>query len=93
MTPSDTFTEQVSASPRIDRLLTPRQVAVLLQVTPRTVCRYAAEGRLQRVKIGARLSRYTVESVEQLIGSTNDQGEPGKVPLGESEGHGLVRPE
>jgi excisionase family DNA binding protein len=57
---------QVSQGERTP-LLTPSEVAEFLRVTPRTVCRYAAEGRLERVKIGQRLSRYTVESVEALI--------------------------
>jgi excisionase family DNA binding protein len=71
----------------MDQLLTPRQVAELLQITPRTVCRYAAEGRLQRVKIGTRLTRYTVDSVAQLITPQNDQepldkAAPGKAARG-----------
>jgi Helix-turn-helix domain len=49
------------------RLLTPVEVAALLRVTPRTVRRYGSEGRLQRIKIGNRLSRYTAESVAALI--------------------------
>jgi len=52
-------------------LLTPTEVAHLLSVTPRTVQRYAREGRLARIKIGNRLSRYTRASVEQLIAPEN----------------------
>jgi excisionase family DNA binding protein len=53
------------------QLLTPAQVAELLQVTPRTINRYAVDGRLRRVKIGQRLSRYRREDVEALLDGTD----------------------
>ncbi|HEY2181327.1 MAG TPA: helix-turn-helix domain-containing protein [Solirubrobacteraceae bacterium] len=52
-------------------LLTPTEVAQLLRITPRTVNRYAVDGRLQRVKIGERLSRYRREDVLALIDPEN----------------------
>jgi predicted site-specific integrase-resolvase len=51
-----------------DQLLKPAEVAAILRVTPRTVARYAEDGRLDRVMLSSRLSRYTRESVEALIG-------------------------
>jgi predicted transcriptional regulator len=52
------------------QLLTPGEVASLLRVTPRTVSRYAKAGRLQRVVLSPRASRYTAESVAALMGGT-----------------------
>jgi len=49
------------------QLLTPAEVAEVLRVTLRTVQRYARDGRLDRVRIGCRLSRYTLASVIRLI--------------------------
>ena len=56
----------------IPTLLTPAEVANVLRVTPRTIQRYARDGRLDRVKIGNRLSRYTAESVTRLIEPENE---------------------
>jgi Helix-turn-helix domain len=50
------------------QLLKPAEVAAMLRVTTRTVARYAEDGRLDRVMLSSRLSRYTRESVEALIG-------------------------
>jgi excisionase family DNA binding protein len=63
----------------MSRLLTPAEVAELLQVTPRTINRYAADGRLPRVKIGQRLTRYRWQNVEALIvvgNATSPAAEP-----------------
>ena len=49
------------------RLLTADEVALILRVTDRTVRRWANQGRLERIKLGDRLVRFTVESVEALI--------------------------
>jgi excisionase family DNA binding protein len=68
------ITEELSpAERRMPHLLKPAEVAAILRVTPRTVQRYAKEGRLERVKLGRRLSRYTAASVEHLISSENTQ--------------------
>ena len=58
---------QVSHADRLPSLLTPTEVARVLRITTRTVNRYAIDGRLQRVKIGQRLSRYRREDVLALI--------------------------
>ncbi len=61
---------------RMPSLLTPQEVAELLRVTPRTVNRYAADGRLRRVKIGQRLSRYRREDVLVLIDPSSTSNAP-----------------
>jgi excisionase family DNA binding protein len=63
----------------MERLLTPGEVAAALRVTPRTVRRYAADGQLSRVRLGGRLARYTVASVEALIlrNESSRAAEPG----------------
>jgi excisionase family DNA binding protein len=76
MATSDLIEPALSSQQRT-RLLTPKEVAELLRVTPRTVRRWAAEGHLQRVRPGGRLSRYTPESVESLIRSTTNSEAPG----------------
>jgi excisionase family DNA binding protein len=53
-------------------LLRADEVAAILAITPRHVRRLAADGRLCRVRLGARTSRYTPESVEALIAASND---------------------
>lgn len=49
------------------RLLTATEVAELLGLTPRTVKRLAAEGRLARVVLGRRSTRYRQDDVARLI--------------------------
>jgi excisionase family DNA binding protein len=49
------------------QLLRPDEVAEILQVTPRTVRRWGAAGVLERIRLGDRLTRYTIESVEAFI--------------------------
>ena len=66
-------------------LLTPTEVASILSIDPRTVRRWARDGRLQRVRLGGRLARYTPESVAALITPINDDETPGKA----SRGHEL----
>ncbi len=48
-------------------LLRADEVANLLRVTPRTVRRWGAAGVLEQIRLGDRLTRYTLESVEALI--------------------------
>jgi excisionase family DNA binding protein len=59
-------------------LLTPAEVATLLRVTPRTIRKWASEGRLDRVRLGGRLVRYTPQSVADLI--HNDARPVGEQP-------------
>jgi excisionase family DNA binding protein len=58
-------------------LLTVEQVADTLQVSTRTVRRLAAEGRIDTIRFGYRLTRYRAESVEALISGTTNEIEPG----------------
>jgi len=57
---------------RNPELLLTDEVAAILRVAPRTVRRWGASGVLRRVRLGDRLTRYTVESVEALIHPPND---------------------
>lgn len=54
-------------------LLTTDQVASLLQVTPRTVRRWARDGVLPRVRIGGRITRYRAHDVASLIATTTSE--------------------
>lgn len=54
-------------------LLTPAQVAAILQVSPRTVRRLNAQGVLQGVRLGHRTLRYTPESLEALLLPTTSE--------------------
>lgn len=61
-----------TSSPSARRtLLTAPEVADLLRVTPRTVWRWAAAGRLQRVRIGG-ITRYPAAAVEELLRPDDD---------------------
>lgn len=48
-------------------LLTPQQVACMLQISPRHVRRLAQSGMLERVRVGHRTPRYTLRSVRALV--------------------------
>ncbi len=68
MSPTDVATAELSLPHRSDLLLlTPSEVARLLRVTPRTVQRWSNDGKLERVRLGRRVVRYTAGSVERLI--------------------------
>jgi excisionase family DNA binding protein len=79
----------VSRAHRIDpvlpALLTTPEVAELLRVSPRTVDRWAIEGRIPRVHVGARAVRYRVDDIAALIGPVNDH-DPGTNRAVEKEG-------
>jgi excisionase family DNA binding protein len=71
-----TVTALSSASDRIPDsgdLLTTHQVAALLQVTPRTVRRWARDGVLPRVRIGGRITRYSAHDIASLIATTTSE--------------------
>ncbi len=63
----------------LPQLLRPEEVAAVLQVTPRTVRRWGAAGRLERVRLGDRLTRYTTASVAALIDPSTRTGHAGNV--------------
>ncbi len=49
------------------QLLTADQVAEVLVCSPATVRRLAREGKLASIQVGARLVRFTSETVEQYV--------------------------
>jgi len=64
-------------------LLTPEEVAEILNVSKRHVRRLAASSRLKRVELGARTTRYTPQSVRSLIEPATTPGadaQPSKTP-------------
>ncbi|MCG2661267.1 MAG: helix-turn-helix domain-containing protein [Kiritimatiellae bacterium] len=52
------------------QLVTPRQAAEILQTSVRTVWRLTAEGKLRRVKLGYRSTRFPAQDIEKLISET-----------------------
>ena len=56
------------ASPVPGKALTVRDVTGMLQVSKRMVWRLAREGKLQRIKLGRRSTRFSSPSVERLMG-------------------------
>lgn len=50
-----------------DRLLTPREVAALFRVDPKTVARWAVAGRLGRVRTPGGHGRYRESEVRALL--------------------------
>jgi len=62
--------------PDLDALLTPREVASLFNVTPKTIARWDAAGILpaQRTKGGHR--RFRAEAVYDLLAFLEEVGEP-----------------
>ena len=54
-------------------LLTPTEVSEQLRVSTRTLRRWAEEGRIERVRLSYRISRYTGESVAALCSPDNEQ--------------------
>jgi predicted site-specific integrase-resolvase len=51
-----------------DRLVKPAEAAVLLAVCRRTLRRYAAQGKLHRIKLNPRATRYRLADVMRLMG-------------------------
>jgi excisionase family DNA binding protein len=54
-------------------LLTAGEVAAIVKVTTRTVWRWAEDGRIERVRIGRGVSRFTAASVARLIEPENEK--------------------
>jgi len=55
------------ATETLPDLLTPGEAASILRVTPKTLARWAEGGRVERVRLGERSSRYTRASVAALV--------------------------
>jgi excisionase family DNA binding protein len=67
-------------------LLTTSQVALLLQVTPRTVRRWARDGVLPRLRLGGRITRYRSTDIAALIDPTQSIGRAGEArPMSNSD--------
>lgn len=76
MSASRTVTDRIAHADRLelsDGLLTTDQVAALLQVTPRTVRRWARNGVLRRVRIGGRITRYSAHDIAELMTTTTSE--------------------
>ena len=53
------------------RLMTPGEVARLLRVDPKTVTRWAQQGRLKSIRTPGGHRRYPEDSIRALIGGTS----------------------
>src|SRR5450755_352687 len=71
MSTTATFTDTLSQA---DRLLTVDEVAARLAVTPRTIRRWADEGKLEHVRLVGYTIRFTAAQVEALITSEAPAG-------------------
>jgi excisionase family DNA binding protein len=56
-----------SGGPKMSSILNRSEVAVLLQVSDRTIDRWAAEGRLNRIRLSPRTTRYRLDDVQRLV--------------------------
>lgn len=62
--------------PDVERMLRPREVAMLFKVDPKTVTRWAKTGRLTPVTLPSGHRRYRAADVEALINSTSRRAKP-----------------
>ncbi len=60
----------------IERMLRPREVALLFKVDPKTVTRWAKSGRLSPVVLPSGHRRYRMSDVETLINATSRRARP-----------------
>lgn len=60
----------------MERMLRPREVALLFKVDPKTVTRWAKSGRLTPVVLPSGHRRYRMSDVEALINSTSRRARP-----------------
>jgi excisionase family DNA binding protein len=90
MSSEGAFIPPSSSPPRI--LLTSKEVAAVLRVTPRTIRRWTHDGILEPVRVGGRIVRYTPESVEALIHPENESSSPARASLTKAEApaHGAL---
>jgi predicted site-specific integrase-resolvase len=54
-------------------LISRRQAAEMLAVTPKTICRYERAGRLLLIKLSYRVTRYNRDQVLKLIADGTEQ--------------------
>lgn len=73
--------------------VTPREAAEILKVTRRTVDRYAAEGRLNKMHVTARHVLFSRADVDRLITHTlGESTPPAREPLDSPDPRGRERP-
>ena len=48
------------------QFITPKQAAEFLQTSLRTVWRLAGEGKLRRVKLGSRSTRFSIQDIDNI---------------------------
>jgi excisionase family DNA binding protein len=70
----------VTAQPDSPELLTPAEVADLFRVDPRTVTRWATDGKLTAIRTLGGHRRYHRAQVEQLLGGPQEQDSPEHAP-------------
>ncbi len=62
--------------PEAERMLRPREVALLFKVDPKTVTRWAKTGRLTPIVLPSGHRRYRAADVEALMNSTSRRARP-----------------
>ena len=67
-------------------LLTTQEVAEILRVSTRTVRRLGQSGQLGRVHVGGRLTRYTPDSLDEMLAGHNDDDPAGNRVAVQTEG-------
>lgn len=71
------YSMTVSRSSDDDPLLTPSEVAALFRVDPKTVTRWAKEGKLEHVRTLGGHRRYRERQVRKLLQVVVGEGAPG----------------
>lgn len=62
-------------------LLTPRETAAVLRITPRALREHAKDGLLDQIRLNQRVFRYTTQSVRDLLRSQGDDIEDAGIAL------------
>lgn len=62
-------------SPKSEPLLTPGEVAAMFRVDPKTVARWAAAGRIARIRTPGGHSRYRESEIRALLETEEEQAE------------------
>jgi excisionase family DNA binding protein len=80
---SSTLSHSVESSAPDRTLFTVDEVAGIFRVTPRTVRRWAADGTIERIRIGG-TARFTAHAVDSLIAVHNDHAPAGGERVGKA---------
>lgn len=62
-----------AARPALPRFLTPREVATLFRVDPKTVSRWARDGKLPSVRTPGGHRRFSSQDVRQILAGEGQQ--------------------